>query len=189
MAETCPKCGYADVPGDECPRCRVIVSKYRAHLQSLGTGGVATLVAAPAPSAPPSQWRPSPAGGGPGGGGGGHTGRRAGAVGPSEPMAAVAGGWRPWRDSPAVLPRLGWFALRDPHCQRPPDAHHAGDLLLLGEGPGSQLSPEPERVRGRSFLLPRDGQGAADRLAQGHAGLRYPRRAPGELARVPRRGL
>src|SRR3970040_1872961 len=67
MAETCPKCGYADVPGDECPRCRVIVSKYRAHLQSLGTGGVATLVAAPAPSAPPSQWRPSPAGGGPGG--------------------------------------------------------------------------------------------------------------------------
>jgi len=67
MAETCPKCGYADVPGDECPRCRVIVSKYRAHLQSLGTGGVATLVAAPAPSAPPSQWRPSPAGGAPGG--------------------------------------------------------------------------------------------------------------------------
>ncbi|MFZ1058286.1 MAG: hypothetical protein WAP47_03725, partial [Candidatus Rokuibacteriota bacterium] len=67
MAETCPKCGYADVPGDECPRCRVIVSKYRAHLQSLGTGGVATLVAAPAPSAPPSQWKPSPAGSTPGG--------------------------------------------------------------------------------------------------------------------------
>src|SRR3990170_8471287 len=67
MAETCPKCGYADAPGDECPRCRVIVSKYRAHLQSLGRGGVATLAAAPAPSAPPSQWRPAPMGGAPGG--------------------------------------------------------------------------------------------------------------------------
>src|SRR3989304_870616 len=131
-------------------------------------------------SRPPSE---------PGRGGVGHPGRRAGAVAPSEPMAAVADGWRPWRDSPAVLPRLRGVALRDPYRQRPPDAHHAGDLLLLGEGPGSQLSPEPERVRGRSFLLPRDGQGAADRLAQGHAGLRYPRRAPGELARVPRRGL
>lgn len=31
MAETCPKCGYESVTTDECPRCRVIVSKYRAH--------------------------------------------------------------------------------------------------------------------------------------------------------------
>src|SRR3989304_2019756 len=67
MAETCPKCGYADVPADECPRCRVIVSKYRAPLRSPGGGGWATRAAAPAPSPPPSQWRPSPMGGAPGG--------------------------------------------------------------------------------------------------------------------------
>ena len=36
MAETCPKCGYAEVEADECPRCRVIISKYqaRAHAAS-----------------------------------------------------------------------------------------------------------------------------------------------------------
>lgn len=36
MAEACPKCGYAEVETDECPRCRVVVSKYRAYLQRLG---------------------------------------------------------------------------------------------------------------------------------------------------------
>ena len=34
--DVCPKCGYTEVPGDECPRCRVIVSKYQAYLRSLG---------------------------------------------------------------------------------------------------------------------------------------------------------
>jgi len=68
MAETCPKCGYADVPAGECPRCRVILSKYRAHLQSLGSGGgAAPRAAAPARAAPPSEWRPPPAGSAPGG--------------------------------------------------------------------------------------------------------------------------
>ena len=67
MAETCPKCGYADVPGDECPRCRVIVSQYRGYLQSLGRGGVAAPAAAPAQAAPPSQWRLPSAGSAPGG--------------------------------------------------------------------------------------------------------------------------
>src|SRR3970040_1427298 len=36
---------------------------------------------------------------------GGHTGRRAGAVGPSEPVEAVTGRQHPWRGSPSVLPR------------------------------------------------------------------------------------
>ena len=35
MAETCPKCGYAQVETDQCPRCRVVVSQYRAYLQRL----------------------------------------------------------------------------------------------------------------------------------------------------------
>lgn len=34
MAETCPKCGYAEVETDECPRCRVIISRYRAGDQA-----------------------------------------------------------------------------------------------------------------------------------------------------------
>lgn len=36
MVESCPKCGYAEVETDECPRCRVIISKYRAYLGRLG---------------------------------------------------------------------------------------------------------------------------------------------------------
>ncbi|MBI3028290.1 MAG: RDD family protein [Candidatus Rokubacteria bacterium] len=48
MAETCPKCGYSPVEADECPRCRVAVSRYRAYLDTLGQK--------PAPPAPP----PSP---------------------------------------------------------------------------------------------------------------------------------
>lgn len=32
MADSCPKCGYEKVESDECLRCRVIVSKYRAYL-------------------------------------------------------------------------------------------------------------------------------------------------------------
>lgn len=67
MAETCPKCGYADVPADECPRCRVTVSKYRGYLQGLGRGGVAAPAAALAQAAPPREWRSPPAGGDPGG--------------------------------------------------------------------------------------------------------------------------
>ena len=67
MAETCPKCGYADVPGDECPRCRVIVSKYRAYLQGLGRVGVAAPAAAPVQAASPRQWRLPSAGSAPGG--------------------------------------------------------------------------------------------------------------------------
>ena len=48
MAETCPKCGYPQVEADECPRCRVVISRYRAYLDKLGQ-----KPAAPAPPAPP----------------------------------------------------------------------------------------------------------------------------------------
>ncbi len=38
----CPKCGgYAEMLTDTCPRCRASISKYRAYLQSLGTGAQA----------------------------------------------------------------------------------------------------------------------------------------------------
>lgn len=36
MVETCPKCGYDQVETDKCPRCLVIISKYRVYLESLG---------------------------------------------------------------------------------------------------------------------------------------------------------
>lgn len=52
MAEACPKCGYREVQGEECPRCRVIVSKYRAYLQRLGQKPEA-LVQPTGPGAPP----------------------------------------------------------------------------------------------------------------------------------------
>ncbi len=43
MAETCPKCGYSQVETDECPRCRVIVSKYRAYVRGLGQKPVSAV--------------------------------------------------------------------------------------------------------------------------------------------------
>ncbi len=61
MAEACPKCGYAQVETDECPRCRVVVSKYRAYLQRLGEKPSApaqpsTLEAAPPPTPGVGTW-------------------------------------------------------------------------------------------------------------------------------------
>ncbi len=52
MASNCPKCGYAPIETDECPRCRVIISKYRAHLEKVGQPPAA---AAPAGAAAPPQ--------------------------------------------------------------------------------------------------------------------------------------
>lgn len=54
MAETCPKCGYPQVETDECPRCRVVVSQYRAYLQRLGQPPARPAPPTAAPSAPPS---------------------------------------------------------------------------------------------------------------------------------------
>lgn len=48
MAQACPKCGFAGVETDECPRCRVVVSRYLAYLERLGR-----KPAAPAPGGAP----------------------------------------------------------------------------------------------------------------------------------------
>lgn len=57
MTDACPKCGYTQVEADECPRCRTIVSKYRAYLERLGQPPAKP---SPAPSAPPTA-PPGPA--------------------------------------------------------------------------------------------------------------------------------
>lgn len=44
LARGCPKCGYAEIVGDSCPRCRVKVSTYRVHLATLGEGPLAPAV-------------------------------------------------------------------------------------------------------------------------------------------------
>ena len=51
MAETCPKCGYPQVETDECPCCRVVISRYRAYLDKLGQ---APAKATAPPASPPS---------------------------------------------------------------------------------------------------------------------------------------
>jgi uncharacterized membrane protein YjgN (DUF898 family) len=64
MTEACPRCG-AEVPGDKCPRCGVIVALYRASLEKLRRGPVATPAGAGTfrPPAPSPAARPSaPAG-------------------------------------------------------------------------------------------------------------------------------
>jgi uncharacterized membrane protein YjgN (DUF898 family) len=67
MAATCPKCGYPEVEGDSCPRCRVVVSKYQLYLrsgvyqQSLGKGVKVPRAGAGAP-APPGPSRSATAG-------------------------------------------------------------------------------------------------------------------------------
>jgi uncharacterized RDD family membrane protein YckC len=38
MDQGCPKCGFDQIENDECPRCRVIVSKYRQYLETIGSG-------------------------------------------------------------------------------------------------------------------------------------------------------
>ncbi|MFQ5899780.1 MAG: YjgN family protein [Candidatus Methylomirabilia bacterium] len=60
MEETCPKCGHPEVESDECMRCRVIVTRYRAHLEHRGKRA---LVARKHPAGParrpqPAQWDP-----------------------------------------------------------------------------------------------------------------------------------
>jgi uncharacterized membrane protein YjgN (DUF898 family) len=60
MADTCPKCGFAEVGSDRCPQCGVVIALYQASLEKLRRGpqavsraAPATLAAASAVAAPP----------------------------------------------------------------------------------------------------------------------------------------
>jgi uncharacterized RDD family membrane protein YckC len=87
VAEACPKCGYAEVQADECPCCRVIVSRYRAYLASIGQTATA------APKIPSVR-----------------AGRPVGTIGPTPPVF----GGRPagfWIRSAAAMVDAGFFAV------------------------------------------------------------------------------
>ncbi len=55
MASTCPRCGWGQVEGPQCPRCSANVAAYRAEL-----GGAGRL-AAPTPATPPPATLVAPA--------------------------------------------------------------------------------------------------------------------------------
>ncbi|HET7339833.1 MAG TPA: YjgN family protein [Methylomirabilota bacterium] len=55
MAEPCPRCGVPDVAGDACPQCGVKVQVFRASLEKMRRGPVAT--APPSAGAPPPDAR------------------------------------------------------------------------------------------------------------------------------------
>src|SRR5438132_2664818 len=67
MADTCPRCGFAEVASDKCPKCGVVIAVYQASLDKMRRGpqaGGSPLVrlstpasTTPTPSAAP---RPSP---------------------------------------------------------------------------------------------------------------------------------
>src|SRR5205823_10590973 len=90
------------------------------------------------------------------------------------------------RPSP-LLPRKRGHALRNPRRQRPADPGHVRDLLLLGEDAGAPVPGEPDRDGGRPLRLPRDGQGAAARHAEGGGRLRPTGAAARPSPRRPRR--
>lgn len=46
--EICPKCGFTPVAGEECPRCKVLVSGYRGYLRALGAEAASVGGGAPA---------------------------------------------------------------------------------------------------------------------------------------------
>jgi uncharacterized membrane protein YjgN (DUF898 family) len=59
MADTCPKCGFAEVASDRCPQCGVVIALYQASLEKLRRGpqaparGMAAAATLTAPVAPP----------------------------------------------------------------------------------------------------------------------------------------
>ena len=57
MAEGCPRCGFADLTGDRCPQCGVVVSVYRVSLEKLHRGPSAPAPPPPSPPAEPSALR------------------------------------------------------------------------------------------------------------------------------------
>ena len=50
MADTCPKCGFAEVGSDRCPQCGVVIALYQASLEKLRRGPQATARTVPAPA-------------------------------------------------------------------------------------------------------------------------------------------
>ena len=56
MAETCPKCGYGGVETDRCPRCNLVLSEYRSHIESL----IKAAQVSPKTPRPPSDPEPRP---------------------------------------------------------------------------------------------------------------------------------
>lgn len=64
MADTCPKCGFTQVPSDRCPRCGVIIPLYTASLEKMRRGPRPPAPSASAAASPPSTagaWLGSPA--------------------------------------------------------------------------------------------------------------------------------
>jgi uncharacterized membrane protein YjgN (DUF898 family) len=72
MADTCPKCGFAEVGSDRCPQCGVVIALYNASLEKLRRGPQAPASPTVAPRAPvpptPSVRAPMPTSGAPTGG-------------------------------------------------------------------------------------------------------------------------
>jgi uncharacterized membrane protein YjgN (DUF898 family) len=69
MADTCPKCGFAEVASDRCPQCGVVIALYQASLEKLRRGPqapgrtvpAAAPVTARAAAPPPTAGVASPA--------------------------------------------------------------------------------------------------------------------------------
>jgi uncharacterized membrane protein YjgN (DUF898 family) len=61
MADTCPKCGFNQVPSDRCPRCGIVIALYTASLEKMRRGP-----RPPAPSASTATSAPPVAGAWPG---------------------------------------------------------------------------------------------------------------------------
>jgi uncharacterized membrane protein YjgN (DUF898 family) len=57
MADTCPRCGFAEVATDRCPQCGVVIAVYQASLDKMRRGplGGATLFARPPAATPAPQ--------------------------------------------------------------------------------------------------------------------------------------
>ena len=63
MADTCPRCGFAEVASDRCPQCSVVIAVYQASLDKMRRGpqAGATPFARPSAATPAPQPFPPPA--------------------------------------------------------------------------------------------------------------------------------
>jgi uncharacterized membrane protein YjgN (DUF898 family) len=65
MADTCPRCGFADIHSDKCPQCGVLVPLYKVALEKFhrrsaaGVDATAAALAQPAAPRPPEESRAS----------------------------------------------------------------------------------------------------------------------------------